>query len=244
MKVLIVDDELSAREILKAQLKRHHPEIEEIEEANSVASGKACLDHYTPDILFLDVEMPGGSGFELLESLEEIPFSVIFTTAYSEYAIRAIKFSALDYILKPIDREELAAAVMKAQQNTAQYPREHMSSVMNNVRSASPKTLILPNRSDYESVQVDDILYLQGESNYTRFIFRDGSSRMTSKTIKEYEEMLEQSGFCRIHKSSIIQLRYAARYKKGDGGEVTMENGDILKVSRSRKDEFLKRWKK
>lgn len=243
MKVILVDDELSAREILKAQLNRYHPDIEIVGEASSAESAQNLLKSCTPDIVFLDVEMPGGSGFELLESLNEIRFHIIFTTAFSEYAIRAIKFSALDYILKPIDRQELADAIRKAETAPRNYTTELFDSVMSNVRATSPQTLILPNRSDYESVRLDDIVCLLGESNYTKFIFRDGTTRMTSKTIKEYEELLEPSGFCRIHKSSIIQLKYVARYKKGDGGEVTLENGEVLKVSRSRKEEFLKAWK-
>ncbi len=239
IKAVIVDDELHAINVLTKLLEKLDIVIEIVASATSVNDGYEVIQQYQPDLVFLDVEMPGGNGFDLLSKFTAVTFQVIFTTAYEHYALQAIKISALDYILKPIAIEELNAAVKKVSTKKVQEAKRVVS-LLENLHTNQLKSIVLPNKGSYEPINISEIILLKADNNYTEFILQNGKTILVSKTIKEYEDLLINKGFFRVHKSTIINLTHIEKYTKGDGGEVLMNNGSIAKVSRYRKKEFLK----
>lgn len=243
MKAILVDDELYCTELLSALLAKNCPEVEVVAEFNDPQKAAAFIRDNPPDILFLDIEMPRLNGFDLLERVRPVSFQVVFTTAYNQYALRAIKISALDYLLKPIDIEELKAAVEKAQQQQ-QSPQWGQFELMERTRSAGeapPKTIALSTLEGLHFVEVADILYCRSEGSYTNLLFMDGESMLLSKPIKDVGELLIPAGFLRVHNSYLINLSHIKKYIRGEGGEIIMKNGDTVPVSRSKKAEFLDR---
>ena len=243
MKAIIVDDELYCTELLSSLLAKHCPEVEVLSEFNDPQKAAAYIQASPPDLLFLDIEMPRLNGFDLLERVRPVTFQVVFTTAYNQYALRAIKISALDYLLKPIDAEELKSAVEKAKQQR-QSPHWAQFELMERHRSpggAPPATIALSTMEGLHFVEVADIVYCQSEGSYTNLFFTDGQSMLLSKPIKEVGEMLIPAGFLRVHNSFLISLSQIKKYIRGEGGEIIMKNGHTVPVSRSRKAEFLER---
>lgn len=243
MKAILVDDELYCTELLSALLAKHCPGIEVLAEFNDPQKAVEFIQDNPPDILFLDIEMPRLNGFDLLERVRPVNFHVVFTTAYNQYALRAIKISALDYLLKPIDTEELKAAVDKAQQQR-QSPQWSQFELMERTRSAGdapPRTIALSTLEGLHFVEVADIIYCQSEGSYTNLFFMDGESMLLSKPIKDVGELLIPSGFLRVHNSYLINLSHIKKYIRGEGGEIIMKNGHNVPVSRSKKVEFLER---
>jgi len=240
IKAIIIDDELHAINVLTKLVKKVTSEIEIIASVTSAKEGFSKIIELQPDLVFLDVEMPGGNGFDLLSMFSEINFQIVFTTAYEHYALQAIKFSALDYILKPIDLEELTIAIKKIVSVNKEESSKRVNSLLGNLNESQIKRMILPNKGSYESISIEDIVLLKADNNYTEFILNNGKSILVSKTIKEYEGLFRNYTFFRIHKSTIVNLKYIDKYTKGDGGEVLMKNGLVAKVSRYRKKEFLK----
>jgi two-component system, LytTR family, response regulator len=241
MKTIIVDDELYCTELLAALLAKHCPQIEVVGEYNDPQKAAEAIRRQPPDLLFLDIEMPRLNGFDLLERVRPINFQVVFTTAYNQYALRAIKISALDYLLKPIDAEELVASVRKAHERRyapdwAQF--ELMERSRNNIGQA-PKTIALSTLEGLHFVEVAEIVYCQSEGSYTKLYFLSGDSMMLSKPIKDVGEMLVPAGFLRVHHSYLINLAHIKKYIRGEGGEVIMKNGHSVPVARNKKAEFL-----
>ena len=242
MKAILVDDELYCTELLSALLAKNCPEVEVVAEFNDPQKAAEYIRENPPDILFLDIEMPRLNGFDLLERVRPIAFQVVFTTAYNQYALRAIKISALDYLLKPIDIDELKAAVGKAQQQRS--PLWTQFELMERTRSAGeqpPKTIALSTLEGLNFVEVADIVYCQSEGSYTNLFFLDGQSMLLSKPIKDVGELLIPAGFLRVHNSYLINLGHIKKYIRGEGGEIIMKNGHTVPVSRSKKAEFLER---
>lgn len=245
MKAIIIDDELSGREVLKKLVELNCPDVTVVNTLNSIETGLMAIREVKPDLVFLDIQMPNASGFDLLNQLDKIDFEIIFVTAHDAYAIKAFKYSAVDYLLKPIKVSELIDAVNKAAERVEKkHPGDNIKFMMDKI-SPSKKTflnnkILLPTLGGYNIIEVSDITYCKSESNYTRFNFVDGKNLVVSKTLKEFEPILLENNFFRIHRSYIINLNCIAKYNKGKGGEVVMKDGAILEVSREKKDEFLK----
>lgn len=238
---LIVDDEKSGRESLTLLIHKLAPELEVLGTASSVEEGVAQVHALRPDILFLDVNMPTGTGFDVLKKVNHRDFEVIFVTAHDKYAIDAIRESAIDYLLKPINIGALQDAIRRAV--SALERKEENSRIDQLIRKVSAPVsqnrLSVPSRDGIEFIPVDQILYFVAEGSYTNLVLRESRNMLASKPIGHFEEQLEGSGFFRIHKSYLISLSAIQRYKHGKGGQVQMEDGNWLDVSRTRKRELL-----
>lgn len=242
IKAIIVDDEDLARKNLEFMLNEHCPHVQIIGEAANARTAKKLIESNSIDLLLLDIEMPNGSGFDLLESLEgPLKFKVIFITAYHEYALKAFKFSAVDYLLKPINSEDLENAIAKVNPgNDVEHP-EKIATLIHNIthKGEGMDKIALPSMEGLQFVGLDDIIYCESQDNYTQFFLTDGKRIMVSKTIKHFEEMLDSERFFRVHRSNIINLKYIDKYVKGEGGYIVMKQGMRIPVSRRRKEPFL-----
>jgi two-component system LytT family response regulator len=243
MKAVLIDDEKNALEMLEWQLQQFCPQVEVVAACNSADKGIAAINQFQPQLIFLDIEMPKKNGFEVLEAFPEPSFEVIFTTAYNQFALKAFRFAALDYLLKPVDADELTAAVKRYEKkvNHTQY-RQQLDILLQQFRkpSALPERISFSTQQAVHFVRPETIVYCESDSNYTRLYFDDQTKMVISKTLKEVEELLVQYGFFRIHNSFIINLQKVSRYIKTEGGAIEMSNGAQLPVSRQRKDEVLK----
>lgn len=243
MKVIIIDDEDRARKSIADLLKMSTEDINIVDEANSVTTGIKAINDHNPDLVLLDINMPDGSGFDLLKSLDNINFKIIFITAYEEYAIQAFEFSAIDYLLKPIDPLKLMESITKAKQAVEQ---ENIALKLNalfmNLENAAPgnKKLILKTAESIFVVNTNEIIRCESDCGYTHFYLNNGKSILVSRNLKDYEEMLDGFGFYRIHQSHMINIQYIDHYSKVEGGAVVMKDSSTLPVSRRKKDNFLK----
>ncbi len=240
MKVVIIDDEIYCCEVLQLLLLKHCSEVTELKMFNNSSEGLAYIKANTPDILFLDIEMPILNGFDLLNELGEINFNVIFTTAYDKYAVRAFRFNAIDYLLKPIDKDELITAVRKISEKKPEHKR-HGNEIlkMKSAFQKNPDVIAISSMEGITFIEVKDIVYCESDGSYTAFFFNDNRRIQTSKPIKDVEETLTESGFYRVHQSFLINMKHIRKYIRGDGGEVVMSNGKTINVSRQKKQEFL-----
>ena len=244
---IIIDDEKKSREALEEKIKKFCPDVEIVATAENAQQGMEAISKLQPELVFLDIEMPVTNGFSMLEKINALNFEVIFTTAYDQYAIKAIRFSALDYLLKPIDAEELQKAIeqykKKKEKPGPLHPLEQFRFLMESMKTANDpfNKLALPTSDGFHMVYIKDIIRLQSDSNYTTFYLQGGKSLVVSKTMKEYEEMLEEYHFFRVHNSHIINLHLMNKYIKGEGGYVIMEDGSSIEVSTRRKQAFLQK---
>ena len=239
---IIVDDELKARETLADLIGNYCPSINIVASADSVKNAVPVITKYKPDLVFLDIEMPFENGFKLFEQFPDANFNVIFVTAYDQYAIKAIKFCAMDYLLKPVDPDELmiAAEKMQAEKLIAQQNRKKISLLLQNLDlKQKMKQIILPSCNEYIFVNLDTIIRCTADNNYTLFYLVGGKSHLVSKNIGEYEKLLEDKNFFRIHNSHLINLNHIKKYIKGEGGSVIMSDDTVLEVSRRKKNEFM-----
>lgn len=244
IKSIIIEDEPDNRLNLRVMLQNYCPHVEVIAEAENVETGIQMIRQHRPELVFLDVEMPDGTGFDLLAKIGAFDFHVIFVTAYSQYAIKAIKFNALDYILKPIDISELGKAVDKAANNMDKSDSmNRIQNLLSNMqqRDLQSRRIPLASADSLRMVELSQIVRLQGENNYTRFFFTDKTSMLVSKTLKEYVEMLEPCDFMRVHQSHLVNLSYVQSFIKTDGGYLLMEDGSEVGVSRAKKQALLER---
>jgi two-component system LytT family response regulator len=238
MRAIVVDDEQKARTSLVGLIKGNFEDIEIIGEADGVESGKKLIVEKKPDLLFLDVQMQDGTGFDILSDIDRSGLQVIFVSAYDYFAITAIKFSAVDYLVKPVDIVDLKKAVDKIrQQKSLVEVQKKLDLLLNNLNKI--EKIALPSVSGIEFVKIDEIVRCEAESNYTTFYLINGEKILVSRTLKEYDEILSGKGFFLIHKSGIINMKYLKKYVKGEGGTVIMEDGSELLVSRRRKEDFL-----
>jgi two-component system, LytTR family, response regulator len=239
-KVIIVDDEVGGRNTLKRLLELNCPTVKSIVTCSSVDEAIAVVEGDKPDLVFLDIEMPGKNGFELLSHFTELDFYVIFVTAFDHYAIQAIKLNALDYLLKPVRAEDLVSAVGRVQAMTQKKSNLLLSSFKKNYREKIEK-LAIPIREGFSFVDVKDIIRCEADANYSVIFLDSGPKIVSSKTLGEYEDILGDLGFMRIHKSHLINLQYVKRYVKGEGGTITMKDGVEIPVSRRKREDFLDR---
>ncbi len=239
MNCIIIDDERHCIKTLSSLIESNFREVKI--QAVCLDSSKAhdLIIRYKPDFIFLDIEMPLLNGFDLLAQFETLFFEVIFTTAYDSYAIKAIKYSALDYLLKPIDKEDLAAAIEKirSKQGAISKHQVQMASAVNNRQV--PDTIALPTSDGLTFTSVDSIVYCVADGGYTRMVLADKSRLMLSKTLHDVEELLGDYNFFRIHNSTLVNLKQVKKYIRGEGGEVVMSNGESLQVARTRKADLL-----
>lgn len=240
---IIVDDELKSRESLKILLEDFCTGIEVKALCQNVAEAMSAIKTYKPDVVFLDIQLQRETGFDLLVKTDPINFEVIFTTAYSEYAIKAFKFSAIDYLLKPIDIEDLKRAVEKVEKRVGDSVSARIQQLMSNLKSSTGENykLALPTSDGLIFVKVSEILYCEASSNYTEITQADGKKHVVSRTLKEYEDLLTDYDFFRIHNSYLINLNAVKKYIRGEGGQVIMMNDKALDVSKRRKESFLAR---
>jgi two-component system LytT family response regulator len=239
IRCVIVDDKPASIELLKWLIAQHCAEIGEVHTATNVKTALPLIQQTQPDIVFLDIQMPDQSGFDLLAQIGKWNFEVIFTTAYNEYAIQAIRYSALDYLLKPIDAQELVKAIDRFRVKRIYAPagEELYRNFLQNI-SAKDKKLALPGVTDITYVALEEIIRLQAERNYTRFFFRNKKEFISAKTLKEYEEMLPPDRFVRVHRGHIVNRSYISRYSKE--GLLILDDGTEVEVSMRKKDQFKK----
>ncbi len=238
--VLIIDDESRTRSLLANMLMRMDASLNVHQDGESVSTGIKAINEINPDIVLLDIQLPDGTGFDILEQIGERDFQVIFITAHEEFAIRAIKSSALDYILKPVDRQELSGAIQRAVESIENEVNEHdkYETVINNIQSDQKKMVLRTSESLF-IVDLDSIVRCKSENNYTTFYLDDGRKIVTSRTMKEHEEALSYPHFMRCHRSHIINLNFVNRFNKNDGGMIIMKNDDEVPLSRKFRDKFF-----
>ena len=241
IRCVIVEDEEMARNVLKSLLAQYCPDVMVCAEADDVISGKNMIETFRPDLVFLDIEMPGGSGFKLLTSIENKDFEVVFITAYEQFAIKAIRHDALDYILKPIVPKELVAAVEKV--NEAKYKKTLKKQYDNLLKNLDPEQLVvrkisLSTADKIHLIDVDDIIRCESDNYYTIIFFKDGTSLMVSKTLKDMEQKLEEYDFVRTHKSHLVNMRCIMNFIK-DEMMVVMTDGTKVPVSKRKKEKIL-----
>ncbi|MEW7277070.1 LytTR family DNA-binding domain-containing protein [Aquimarina sp. 2201CG1-2-11] len=241
LSAIIVDDEQNGREILETLLTQNCPNINVVAIAATIEEAVNVIVDHNPEIVFLDIELEKGTGFDILSNpkVQKKQFNIIFTTAYEQYAIKAIKNNALDYLLKPIDTQELIMAVNKVSARTTNSIKSIVNDLKVSLNTSSKLKLV--NREGFELVDVHTILYCKSEANYTRFYFENGKTTITSKTLKVYQLYLEQHGFMRIHKSHIINLNMVKKYVQGKGGQVTLSNEVTLDISKDLKTTLLRK---
>ena len=244
LKAILIDDEKSGRESLRKKLQTHCPQVEVIAECGNGQEGLIAISQFTPDIVFLDIEMPLMNGFTMLQQLPRQNFDLVFTTAFNQYAINAIRFSALDYLVKPIDVQELVNAVQRIaekQQSHQPFSNEQLAILGHYIsqQKSTPDKIAVSTAAGLEILEFAHIIYLEAEGNYTNIHLDNSRPLLSSKTLKEFEDILPPQQFCRIHNGSLVNISFVKRYNKGEGGQVVLHNGTLLDVARRRKDDLL-----
>lgn len=248
IKAVIIDDEELGRTVLKNLIQKYCPEITMVVEASNIKEAKKVIDEIRPDLIFLDIEMPGGSGFDLLEQFKDPDFSVIFTTAYNQYAVKAFRYSAVDYLLKPINIDELRMAVKKVlnpvSKQIMQSSVQHFMESHLNQGVIKNNKVALPTQEGLIFININEIVRCEADGKYTHCFIMNGKKLYSTRSLKDFEEQLTQYEFCRIHHAHLINLNLIKNYIKGEGGQVTMANGDTVTISKRKKEEFLNRLNK
>jgi two-component system, LytTR family, response regulator len=240
LSAVLVDDDISNLSGLGEKLAKHCPEISIIARCENAMAGIKSIDELKPDIVFLDIEMPVMNGFTMLQQLAYKDFELIFVTAYDHYAIKAIRFSALDYLVKPVEVEDLKEAVTRASVNrNKKLPGSQVEFLLEYLQKKTPKRITIPTTEGLQFINLDDIVYLEASNNYTNIHLQGIQKFLVSRTLKDFEEMLPPEIFLRIHHSTIINKSFIEKYIRGDGGQVVMNNGIVLDVSKRKKTEFL-----
>lgn len=240
LKAIIIDDELKGRIALRQKIADYCPGVEVAGEAATAEEGIEVIRRLQPQIVFLDIEMPGMNGFEMLKAIDQQNFHLIFTTAYDQYALKAFRFAAFDYLLKPVDIEELRQAVSRVMQQSQHQTPQKIEALEENLRAGTMLTKIaVPSSNGLFFYNLSDIVCLEAQSNYTVIHFLSDPKLVASRTLKEFEELLPPDSFFRAHHSYIINLHYIKRYIRGDGGQIEMQNGKYIDLARRKKELFL-----
>jgi two-component system, LytTR family, response regulator len=241
LRTVIIDDEDHIRDSLAKLLTKHCPQVTVTGEANSVVTGKKAITELHPDLVLLDIQMNDGTGFDLLRSFTSIDFKVIFVTAYDQFALQAFRFSAVDYLLKPVNPEQLIEAIAKALQLIREHFSLQMNALQENLKAISKqdKKIILKTIDQIHMLDMKNIVSLESDSCYTTIHTTDGEHIMVAKTLKEYEELLTGCGFYRVHKSHLINLAHIKRFEKQDGGFIVLTNDQKIPVASRKREEML-----
>jgi len=240
---IIIEDEQHSQKTLANFLGKYCTQVELVAIAATVKSAVEEINKHKPDLIFLDIDLPDGTGFEMLTQLPQPWPRIIFVTAYNQYAVKAFQISAIDYILKPVDPELLIKAIEKVQQyaESPESQSKKIAALTENTLTGKLNKMALPTQQGIQLVKIDEIVRFEADGNYTTIFLMNKSKHLVSKKIKEFEGMLENTYFFRIHQSHIVNLQLIDRYIKGEGGTVILEDGTQLEVARRRKDDFLKR---
>jgi two-component system LytT family response regulator len=241
IKAIMIDDEIHCRKTLGMLLKEYCPGVQVTEQCDDAESGLTAIQRHKPHLVFLDIEMPNMNGFEMLEKLSEIHFEIIFTTSYDQYAIKAIRFSALDYLLKPVDPKELQRAVQKVAERLQHPLPQQLEILLQKLHqpASNIQKIALPTMEGLQMIAVNSIISCASDSNYTVFFLKNKQKLIVSRPLKEIEEMLEEYSFLRVHNSHLVSLNEIDKYVKGEGGYLVMSDGSTIDVSRSKKETLL-----
>ncbi|RCR67742.1 LytR/AlgR family response regulator transcription factor [Larkinella punicea] len=243
IKAIVVDDEADGRAAIAMALARYCPEVFIAESCETPEAGVRAIHAHKPDLVFLDIQMPRMSGFDVLQKLSPITFEVVFVSAYDRYAIQAIKFSALDYLLKPLDVDELIQAVRKVEERLRLKNNPFgYQSVLHNLqfRDGKIKRLAVPALDGISFFDTDSIIFCRADGSYTTLYMRNKQQVVVAKKLKDFETLLAESDFCRVHHSALINVRHVQKYVKGEGGYVILSEGHHIDVSRRKKEDFLR----
>jgi len=242
IKAVIIEDEAASRLTLRNYLLKYCPQIELLGEAANIKEGYDLIQKTQPQLVFLDIEMPFGNAFDLLDKYTEIPFETIFVTAFSNYALQAINLSSCSYLLKPVDIDELIIAVDKLEENLVQQSGFKTANILLenlSIENKQLKKIVLPTMEGFDVVKLKDIVRCKANDNLTDFYLADGKKKTVCKTLKFFEEALTEFDFLRVHKSHIVNINYVDSYQKGKTGEIKLNNGISVPLSSSRKDSFM-----
>ncbi|MEO5984567.1 MAG: LytTR family DNA-binding domain-containing protein [Ferruginibacter sp.] len=240
LRAILIDDDESNLSAMTEKLNKHCPEIVIIALCDNAQDGIIAIDSLHPDVVFLDIEMPVMNGFLMLQQLTYKDFQLIFVTAYDHYAIKAIRYCAIDYLVKPADIDELKAAVLKAVENKNKLSTATQLDLLHEYIKKKQHTRIpIPTAEGLQFINVEDIIYLLASNNYTNIFLTTAEKILVSRTLKEFEDLLPSEHFIRIHHSSIINSAFIVKYNRGEGGQVIMKDGTVLDVSKRKKTEFL-----
>ena len=243
IKAILIDDEMHCLKTLGMLLKEYCPNVEVVEKCRDAETGLKAIETHKPDLVFLDIEMPYLNGFEMLEQLHPINFAVIFTTGYDQYAIKAIHFSALDYLLKPVDQKELVNAVKKVEEQRHLPVAEQFHMLLKKLSGANSgfNKIAVPTTEGFELIPCNEVLYFEADDNYTRIFLKNKNKIIACRTLKKIETQIQDfSFFVRVHNSYMVNLNEVVKYVRGEGGYLVMSNNASVSVSRSRKDALLK----
>lgn len=241
LNAILIDDDESNLSSLREKLSKHCPQITIVAMCDNGQDGKIAIESHHPDVVFLDIEMPVMNGFLMLQQLEYKNFELIFVTAYDQYAIKAIRYSALDYLVKPVEVQELKEAVAKAESNRIKHQTpSQIELLLEHFQKKQPRRIPIPTADGLHFIDLEGILYLEASNNYTTIYLTTGQKFLVCRTLKDFEEMLPDTMFFRIHSSYVINKSQVENYIRGEGGLVIMRNGVSLDVSKRRKSEFLK----
>ncbi len=241
MKTVIIDDEINARQTIRKMIDQECEGVEIIGEAGDVKNGLNIINTYKPDIVLLDIQLPDGSGFDLLDKLDDYDFKLIFITAYEEYAVKAFKFSAIDYLLKPFDPDEVEKAVSRAKEAMAKEDTQlKLNAFLSNIENISKevKKIVLKTSDSIHLVNVQDIIRCQADCNYTYFYLYGGKKLVVSKTLKEFDTMLTPYGFFRVHQSHLVNLNYLDHFKK-ENEKIVLKDQTSVPVSHRKKEQLI-----
>lgn len=239
IKAIIIEDEARAQRILAKLLAEYCPTLEVVAIAGDVPEGVLAIKRHKPTVVFLDIEMPGYTGFQLLDFFDVVDFSIIFTTAYQEHAIKAFRVSAVDYLLKPIQIDQLIKAVDKLNPNHGPEQRAALATLKENVRENKIKRIVVPQSDGITFIDIEEIIYFSADGAYTNIYLRNGTKILVSRKIKEYDELLEGTYFFRTHRSFLVNLSEVRRLVRQDGGHIIMKDDRKISLSAQRKDAFL-----
>lgn len=244
LRAIIIDDEPNAVNLLVIRLNQHCPQIEIVATCTDSLAGVEAIQQNNPDVVFLDIEMPQLNGFQVLEAVGEISFLLVFVTAYDRFALKAFKYSALDYLLKPIDTQELITAVKKVEKQlqTSQAQISYLKQNFNRKNSYLPERLALPYQNGVTFVAIHEILYCEADDNYTRFHLLNGQKYITAKTLKDIQELLEEHDFLRVHRQYLVNIHQIKKFVKGEGSYLVMNNEQTIPVSRGQKEKLIERF--
>jgi two-component system, LytTR family, response regulator len=242
LKAILVDDELNSLQNLQFKIREYCPSIRVVDQTQNPEEAIRMIQQHKPDVIFLDIEMPRMSGFKMLEQIAEVDFEVIFITAYNHYAINAIRISAFDYLVKPVAIEDLQQTVDRLGNFSIKKTRERAKLLKQNL--ANPKSqedhIAIPTNDGLEFIQIKQIIRIESSSNYSKLILQNGQQLLVTRQLKDFEELLQDYRFYRVHHSHLVNLNFIAKYIRGDGGQISMRNGDMIDVSRRKKEVFLK----
>jgi len=247
IRCVLIDDENNSLEMMEWLIRTYCPQVKIEAMCNTSEKGIEAINKFKPDVVFLDIEMPHMNGFDMLEQFDRLSFDVVFCTAYDQFAIRAFKYSALNYLLKPVDPADLQETFRRLEEKKSSPSKEQIELLLQNIREnikPAVQRIALTTGDGMIFVPVENILYCEAESNYTSVVLKDGKKILVSKVLKDIDETLSGSGFYRIHNSFLINLNHIKKYVRGDGGYVIMDNDVSVSISRSRRQEFMELFSK